>query len=225
MKNSLKSLLLATTAATLMASTAAVAYEQGDIVIRTGPTTVAPNEDSSTVAGIPGSEVEVGNSTQLGLTLTYMYTNKIGIELLVATPFDHDITGNSVLNGAGITDIASAKQLPPTLTVNYHPASTNSKFQPFIGAGINYTIFFDEQADKSFEALAGSTDVKLDDSWGLALRAGIDYQLSEKWALTASMWYLDIDTVATLKTAGLGTIKVDVDIDPYVYMVGLSYKF
>ena len=65
----------------------------------------------------------------------------------------------------------------------------------------------------------------LDDSWGLALRAGVDYQLSDKWAVNAGLWYIDIDTEATLKTTGLGKIKVDVDIDPYVYMVGLSYKF
>jgi len=225
MKSTLKSILFATTAATLMTSTSAAAYEAGDFIFRAGPTTVSPNEDSGTVAGIPGSEVRVDDSTQLGLTLTYMYSDHIGFELLAATPFDHDISGNSVLAAAGITDIASSKQLPPTLTVNYYPAAPSSKIQPYFGAGINYTVFFDEDADSAFEAVAGSTDVELDDSWGLALRAGVDYQLSDKWALNAGLWYIDIDTEATLKTTGLGTIKVDVDIDPYVYMVGLSYKF
>ncbi|MEH6359019.1 MAG: OmpW family outer membrane protein [Pseudomonadales bacterium] len=225
MKNSLKSVLFATTAVALLASGYAAAYEAGDYIFRAGPTTVSPNEDSGTVAAIAGSELAVNESTQLGLTLTYMYSDHIGIELLAATPFDHDVSGNSVLVGAGITDIASSKQLPPTLTVNYYPAAPSSKIQPFFGAGINYTIFFDEQADSAFETIAGSTDVELDDSWGLALRAGVDYQLSDNWALSASMWYIDIDTEATLKTSNLGTLKVDVDIDPYVYMVGLSYKF
>lgn len=225
MKSTLKCILFATTAATLLASTSAIAYEAGDFIFRAGPTTVSPDEDSDTVAGIAGSEVHVDDSTQLGLTLTYMYSDHIGVELLAATPFDHDVSGNSVLEGAGITDIASSKQLPPSLTVNYYPASSDSKIQPYFGAGINYTYFFDEDADSAFEAVAGSTDVDLDDSWGLALRAGVDYQLSDKWALNASLWYLDIDTEATLKTTGLGTIKVDVDIDPYVYMLGVSYKF
>lgn len=225
MKKSLTSLLLTTTAVTLITSSTAIAYDKGDIILRAGPTTVVPNENSNTVAGITGSAVDVGSSTQPGLTLTYMYTSKIGIELLLATPFDHNVTGNNVLNNAGITDIASAKQLPPTLTINYYPAAPSSRIQPYFGTGINYTIFFDEQADKSFETIVGSTDVELEDSWGLALRAGVDYQLSDKWSLNASVWYIDINTEATLKTGALGTVNVDIDIDPYVYMLGLSYTF
>jgi len=224
MKNSLKSLLLATTAATVMTSTAAVAYEAGDILIKGGAANVAPNEDSSDVTPLAGAQgAKVDNNTQLGLTLTYMYTDKIGIELLAATPFEHTVTATgAVIGGADVADI---KHLPPTLTLNYYFGDSNSKVQPYIGAGINYTIFFDESADSQFEAIAGNTDVDLDDSWGLAFHAGIDYKLNEKWSLNAGYWYLDIDTEATLKTTNVGVQKVDVDIDPDVYMIGLSYKF
>jgi len=221
MKATIKSLLLISSAAALASSPAANAYEAGDILIKGGAATVAPNEDSGTVT-ITGGEVKVNDNTQLGLTFTYMYTDKIGIELLAATPFEHDIAGTKALAGV---DIASIKHLPPTLTLNYYFADSNSKIQPYIGAGVNYTIFFDEDADSDLEgALGGSTDVELDDSWGLAFHAGVDYQLNDKWALNAGYWYLDIDTNATLKGPA-ATLKVDVDIDPHVYMIGLSYKF
>jgi outer membrane protein len=207
-----------------MASTSAIAYQAGDILVKGGAATVAPNEDSSDVTPLAGSQgAKVNNDTQLGLTLTYMYTDHVGIELLAATPFEHDVKGTGAVIGG--VDVASIKHLPPTLTLNYYPASADSKFQPYIGAGINYTIFFDEDADSAFEAVAGKTDVELDDSWGLAFHAGIDYQINDRWSLNAAYWYLDIDTEATLKTANVGKQKVDVDVDPDVYMIGLSYKF
>lgn len=223
MKSTLKSLLLATTTATLMASTSAMAYEAGDILVKGGAATVAPNEDSDSIPGLVG-KAKVDDDTQLGLTLTYMYTNKIGIELLAATPFQHEVKASGgALNGV---DVASIKHLPPTLTLNYYPAAPGAKFQPYIGAGINYTIFFDEDARSQLEGgPAGKTDVELDDSWGLAFHAGIDYQINDKWSLNAAYWYLDIDTEAELKTTGVGTLKVDVDVDPDVYMLGVSYKF
>lgn len=223
MKSTLKSLLLATTTATLMVSTSTMAYEAGDILIKGGAALVAPNEDSEAFPVI-GDEAKVNDDTQLGLTLTYMYTDKIGIELLAATPFQHEVKASGgVLNGV---DVASIKHLPPTLTLNYYFADSNSKIQPYVGAGINYTVIFDEDARSELEGgPAGKTDVDLDNSWGLAFHAGIDYELNNRWSLNASYWYLDIDTEATLKTTGVGTLKADVDIDPDVYMVGVSYKF
>jgi outer membrane protein len=224
MKTSLKAVLFATTTAALGTSTFAMAYEQGDILIKGGAALVSPNDASSDITPLAGSQgAKVDDNTQLGLTLTYMYSRRIGIELLAATPFEHNVDGSgAVIGGAKVGTI---KHLPPTLTVNYYLAPPASKFQPYIGAGINYTIFFDEDADSEFEAIAGATDVELDDSWGLAFHAGLDYQLNDNWAVNASYYYIDIDTDVTLKTAGVGTLKLDIDIDPNVFMLGLSYKF
>ncbi len=70
-----------------------------------------------------------------------------------------------------------------------------------------------------------SDHLSLDDSWGLSLQVGLDYHINDKWLLNAAVWNLDIETTATIKTANLGKIKTDVDIDPWVYMVGVGYKF
>jgi len=206
-----------------MASTAAVAYEQGDILVKGGVAKVSPdNRTTSTTLG-DDKGLSVDSDIQLGLTLTYMYTDNIGVELLAATPFDHNINGAGPLTSAG--NLGSTKHLPPTVTVNYYPLASSSKVQPYVGAGINYTHFFDTQSTTTLDnTLVGPTDVHLKDSWGLAAHAGIDYEIGANWSVNAAVWYIDIDTTATL-TTGSTVHKIGLEIDPMVYMVGLSYKF
>jgi len=213
-----------------------MAYEQGDWIVRVGAANVDPDTDSDKIdiAGLATLEgVDVDDNTQLGLTLTYMLTDIWAVELLAATPFNHDIS----VKGAPV-EAGSTKHLPPTLTFMWYPmGGKDSKFQPFVGAGVNYTYFWDEDVDKELEAalgiitepVTGSTDpvpakLDLDDSWGVAARAGFDYNFNEHWGLNAGVWWIDIDTEATIKT-DLANVKFDVELDPWVYMLGVSYKF
>ncbi len=211
-----------------------LAAEQGDWIVRVGPTNVSPNSSSDPfdIAGLAQPEVEVDDAWALGFSLSYMVTDVFGLELLAATPFTHDID----IDGADIA-AGETQHLPPTLTVNWYPRGGKEGWQPYLGLGVNYTTFFGEDIDNELETalgvitepLTGRTDpirsnLRLEDSWGWAARAGVDIPLSEKWSASASMWYLDIGTEAEIINA-LGTFKADVDIDPFVYMVGVSYTF
>ncbi len=202
----------------------ALAYEKGDIILRAGVASVQPDESSSALkldgTALAGTRVGVDNNEQLGLTGTYMLTSNMGIGLLAATPFEHDITAN----GLGV-DAGSTKHLPPTLTLQYFPMDSASDFQPYVGIGINYTAFFDEKVDSELEGVLGRGDLELDDSIGLALEAGVDYAFDEHWVLNAAVWYIDIETSADFKFDSGSRVKADVDIDPWVYMLGLGYKF
>jgi len=210
------------------------AREAGDIIFRVGAATVDPSgvdSDTLTLDGtkLGGTEIDqINTNTQVGLTLTWMVTNKIALDLLAATPFDHDIKADG-LEGLGINKVGDTSHLPPTLSVQYHPmGGSNSKFQPFFGLGVNYTTFFDEDASNELEnALGEKYDLDLDDSWGLALQIGADYFVTDNIALNATVWRINIETDATLKGKTTGTkIKADnVDINPWVYMVGVGYKF
>ncbi|WP_303287566.1 OmpW family outer membrane protein [Marinobacter sp. SS8-8] len=205
-------------AAAVMASAPAVqAYEAGDFIGRVGAVTVAPDASSDPITNLgPDARVDVDNNTQLGLTLSYMLTDQLALGVLAATPFSHDIKGDGDL--AGLGKLAETKQLPPTITLQYFPMPSGSKLQPYVGAGVNYTVFFDEQ---TAGALAG-TDIKLDDSFGLAAEVGLDYMITENIGVNAAVWWIDIDTEAKIEAVNQ---TVDVEIDPLVYMVGLSYKF
>lgn len=213
----------------MMGATAAMAYEPGDFIVRAGAANVDPNEDSNALSlngnpgTWPGSEAEVDDDTQLGITFTYMFKEHWGVGLLAATPFDHDIEAD-LGNGTKL-DAGSTKHLPPTLTLQYFPMDADSRFQPYVGAGINYTNFFQEDVDSELESIFGHGELDLDDSWGYAFQAGVDYMINDRWLLNASIWYLDIDTEAKFKFDGGDVIESDVDIDPMVYMIGIGYKF
>ncbi len=187
-----------------LASPFANAYQKGDIIVRAGVASVQPNDSvTGTLKTLNGA---VKSNTQLGLTASYMLSDKVGIELLAATPFKHDITSNG-------NKIGSTKQLPPTLSLQYYPMDAKSALQPYVGLGVNYTAFFEEKSTLG--------DLKLDNSWGVSAQLGADYAISEHVVLNAAMWYIDIDTKAKLGSANIGTVSVD----PWVYMVGVGYKF
>lgn len=219
------SLLLSSLVTLIVASPVAQAHKQGEIIVRAGAAMVDPDIGESSVSlpggKVPGSDVSVSDDTQLGLTVGYMLTDHVGIELLAATPFEHDVT----LKGLGGLDgkLATIKELPPTLSLQWFPMDPSSKWQPYVGAGINYTYFFDEELTNARKA-AGWHSLDREASWGLALQAGIDYMITDNVLINAAVWRIDIDSEAT---AYLGNTKakVDIDVDPWVYMIGVGYKF
>lgn len=206
-------------------SMTAHAHKQGDWILRAGAAVVEPDEssdalDTQAAGTLAGTGVGVDPGSALGITVAYMLTDRIGIELLAATPFKHDITVQGV---AGLSDLGSVEHLPPTLSVQYY-FLPGSAIRPYIGVGVNYTTFFSEELSSSVESALGASNLDLDDSVGLAAQFGVDWQLGDRWLLNAAVWRIDIGTTATLDSA-LGQVEVDVDIDPWAYMVGLGYKF
>lgn len=209
--------------ALLAVSVTAQAHQAGDIIVRAGAITVDPNEDSSNVsingAAVAGTGATLNSDTQLGLNFAYMLNDNFAVELLAATPFEHDIG----TRGLGGLELGSTKQLPPTLSMLYYPMNGSSAFQPYAGLGLNFTWFFDNKLSSEAEN-AGFSGLDLKDSWGWAAQVGADYMLTDKVMLNAQVRYIDIETTGTTY-AGPAKVSVDVDVDPFVYMVGLGYKF
>ncbi|WP_076496755.1 outer membrane protein OmpW [Shewanella morhuae] len=212
-----KNTVSAVVAASLLAigfSASVSAHQAGDIIIRAGVAVVAPNESSQDVAG--NGEFIINNNTQLGLNFGYMLTDNLGIELLAATPFSHDVS----LKGVG--KIADTKQLPPTLVAQYYFGDAQSALRPYIGVGVNYTNFYDSEFTNDLNGAL--TDLSLSNSWGVAGQVGLDYQLSKNWLVNASVWYMQISTDVKFNLAE-APVKIETDIDPWVYMVSVGYTF
>lgn len=224
-----KSLLGASLVALALVAPAAHAYQAGDFILRAGAVTTAPNEDSGELKfdGVKasGTKATLTSDTQLGLAFAYMLTDHFGLELLAATPFQHEVG----VKGLGGLDgkIADIKQLPPTLSLQYYPMEASSRFQPYAGIGVNYTLFFDEDLTSERKA-QGFSNMKLKNSVGLTGQLGMDYLVNDHLLVNAAIWYVDINTEASIdgpSALSIGKTKVDVDVDPWVYMVGLGYKF
>jgi len=224
----LKQLLLGLVLVTL--PVVVMAHGQDEWIVKIGVAHVAPDASSGPITSkadgsivIPGSPVDVDSGTALGITIGRMLNENIGLELLAATPFAHDLEGDEAL--AGLGKIGEIEHLPPSLLVQYH-FSPDAKVQPYVGAGANYTFFFNEESSSSLDAALGApTDISLDDSFGLAAQAGVDVMMNNGWFFNAALWWLDIETTAEIQPAGAGALEVDVDVDPLVYMIGFGKTF
>lgn len=217
-------------------SVATQAYEQGDIILRAGITTVVPNDDSDPIIlpGVPEDTlrngVSVDNGTALGLIGAWMINDKWALELLAATPFEHDLDVTDLDIPAG-----SVKHLPPTLSLQWYPRGGMPGWQPYLGFGLNYTTFFEEEVDPALGNVLGevlsatSARLNLDDSFGWGAQAGVDIPINDDWAVNVGVWYLDIGTTAEIRLGfedgSSAKERFDVDINPLVWNIGVSYNF
>lgn len=231
-----KSLLALTVLSALSLSTIAADYQAGDIVVRGGITLVDPNSDKSSVVvealgGTTPLTLSVDDNSQLGLNFLYFYDSNWAVEVLAATPFTHDVTIHDPqgisegLFGANVdgATLGEVTHLPPTVSALYY-FNTASKLKPYVGLGINYTIFFDEEFKSTPESL-GFNNLELDGSFGLSAQIGADYILDDKWHINASARYIDINTEANFKIGSDTKGSADIDVDPMVFSIMLGYKF
>ena len=220
--NTLTRAALAIAIGAVFTTGSALAYEAGDIIARAGWAHVAPDTDSDEFSNFPGAKAEVDDTDSLGLTFSYLFTDNIGVGVLAAYPFETDIEGDGTISA--VEKVGDTKFLPPTVTLQYH-FNTGSNFHPYIGAGINYTYFWDEDTS---DAPFNGSDLDLDNSWGFAGEAGLDYTFKNDYLVSAQVWYIDIETTADSSgAAGNPALagKADVDIDPWVFMLGVGKKF
>jgi outer membrane protein len=182
--------------------------EKGDWLLRAGVTQIDTDSDGLQLA--PGTTVSADSAAGVTFNGTYMLTDNLGLELLAALPYKHDIE----LNG---DKVGSTKHLPPTFSLQWHQPIGSSSIVPYAGVGINYTIFFD---DKTQGALQG-TDLSLDNSIGLAAQLGADWFLGSNWLVNLDVRYIDIDTDAKLDGTDIGSVS----IDPWLYGINVGYRF
>lgn len=220
----MKTILVTASAAVAAAAMAApAAAEAGDVHVRLRGILVAPTESSGDVLpAFPGERVSVDNSFMPEVDVTYFVTDHVSLELIAATT-KHTASGITGTTG-GIGPLASTWVLPPTLTVQYRPIATG-RVRPYVGAGVNYTLFYSENASSALEAAVGQTRVRLSDSFGVAAQAGVDIDLTDKIFLNLDVKWVDMDTTARLRTTAIGDQRVRVSLDPFIFGAGLGFRF
>ncbi|RCK39454.1 membrane protein [Thalassospira xiamenensis] len=182
--------------------------QAGDIVIRGRVVGVVPDEDitSGTLAG----EGKVDDDVIPEVDFSYFITDNIALELIAGTS-KHDVTWNT---GSSNLDLGSVRLLPPTLTAQYH-FMADQRFSPYVGAGINYTFFYDSKPGQF-------NSVKYDDGFGYAFQAGFDYAISGPWSLNVDVKKIYLNTDVSVNG---GAVKADADLDPWLFGIGVGYRF
>lgn len=207
-----RSLILATGALAL-AGTASAQSLLDNFQFKVGVSLIQPDE-SATISAIGGT-VDISDEYVPSLQIEYFFTDNISVELLccIAT---HDVS--AINTSLGTVNLGEVSHFPPTVTAKYRWTDFGA-FQPYLGAGVNYTTFYDDE----LPAGGPVTSIEYDDSFGGALQAGFDYKLDEHWALNFDIRKIWISTDVTL-VAG-ATINADVDINPLVMTVATGYRF
>ncbi len=213
----MKKLLLATTAGFLFAALGSgLAYAQdgkaaGTFLLRGRMIAMVPDE-SSTVTPIRGS-VDASNAVVPELDISYFVTDNIAFELIAATtPHNMKDKGSTI----GDVDLGSVWLLPPTLTAQYH-FMPKSPFSPYIGAGINYTFFYNADAPGN-----PVRSISYENNFGWALQIGMDYNVTGRWFLNADLKKVFLSTKANING---GAITGDVNLDPWIFGLGVGYRF
>lgn len=153
-------------------------------------------------------ETDVDNAYVPEVDLTYFFTKNIAAELIAAT------AKHSVFAGTG--KVGDTWILPPTLTIQYHFTPDNA-FSPYIGAGLNYSIFYGEDTTASY------TKMGVDGGLGYAVQAGFDYWLDDNWGVNLDVKYIDLNVDVSVNNGALHAY--DVDLNPVVVGAGVSYRF
>ena len=185
---------------------------------------VQPNEKSE-VSAI-GGDVNISNSFIPELDFTYFFNKNVAAELILGTT-KHDVktTGSNLTAIGGPAsaevDLGSVWLLPPTLTLQYHFYPTKT-LKPYLGAGLNYTIFYSVDEGSVVKGL------DYDNAVGFALQGGLDYMLNDKYFLNFDIKKLflktDVNVDATNLASGL-KIPAEVNFDPLLIGFGVGMKF
>ena len=162
----------------------------------------------------PGADAEVGDATTALLTYEYEVKPNVGIEFVMGIP--PKIKAKATGSVAFLGEILSARNVAPSLIVNYHFGDAGTAFRPYLGMGVNYTRFTDIQTPYGW-------NVKLTDSVGLMVQGGIDYALDKRWGLFASVARVDVKS--KLVATGATVLQSTIDFRPWTYTFGAAYKF
>ena len=203
MKTMMKSVVVALIA---LATSQAMAQESPWLV-RARAVYIDPDNKSTPVAGSGASDrIEVATKTIPELDISYFFTPHISAELILTYPQKHKVR----LDGA---EIGSFKHLPPTLTAQYHFAP-GATINPYLGVGVNYTRI------SKVRLLDGAGDLE-NDSWGLALQAGVDFRINERWSINADVKKVNIRSDVYVGGVNASHLKVD----PVLFGLGVGYRF
>jgi len=177
----------------------------------------------------PDLSLNVKSTSTLFLSLSKRLSDHIDIELLGGLPPLHrsyakgaSSVGSLPYNGV---EIGSSRQFAPTVIINYNLFDPGTALRPYIGAGFNYTHFYDRKTTAAGDSInGGATSVALSDSLGPAVQIGLRYQATEHVSLNASLVRPIVQSQLTATTDGIAR-TIDINFNPLVSIVSLEYAY
>ena len=227
MKHQMK--FLAVAAAALLAAGSVSAQTAGTWMVRAGVTKLAPvgpsgcmtAPDYGDLSGCTRSNVSA--DTQLAGGITYMYTDNISIDVPLALPFKHKIIGAGTMVNTG--QLGEVKALPMTVFLQYRFLEANAKFRPYVGLGVTYAYFFDEQGSYHLTQTTNPggppSSFAVDSKWIVTPQIGATMAIGDKWFVDVFYSKAKLNTTTHFSTGQ----TMPADLDPAAYGIAVGYKF
>ena len=223
MKNTVKFLLIP---AVLACAAAAQAQTAGTWMVRGGVTKITPNVSSGDLSApsLAGTKASINSSTKVSGGITYMLDNNISIDVPLSVPFEHEISGDGAVLGAG--KIADVKALPATVLIQWRFMEPTSAFRPYVGAGLTYAAFYGARSTSTLTAISGGTPsnpttLSIDSKWAATVQVGASFAIDSNWFVDANYTYTPLTTRTTLSTGQTQDIK----LDPSSISLAVGYRF
>jgi len=208
-----KSLLAALfVGASILTTSQAWADEKGDIILRLRAVILDPEESGEFT--VIGGEPKLDNPYGFELDASYFFTDHLAAELIFVG--GARVSPRAVNTVLGDVDLGTVIASPAAITGQYHFLESGSAVRPYVGAGVNYIIFSFTEVGSALESIS------YDNSFGVHVQAGANIRVNERWSVNLDVKRLWNDTSAA---ANSGAITANVDLDPWIYGIGLSYRF
>lgn len=223
MKTTMK---LVAACALLACGTAVFAQSAESVLVRAGATTITPNVDSGwlTAPSLAATTVSVGASTRMTGGITYMVSDNLAVDVPLGLGFQHDISGDGAILGAG--KIGDVKALPVTALAQWRFMDAKSTFRPYVGAGLTYAAFYGAKSTSTLTAITGGTPANpttlaVNSKWTMSVQLGASVQLGGGWFVDANYVYTPLSTRTTLSTGQ----TLDAKLNPSAVSFAIGMKF
>lgn len=223
MKTTAKLLLIP---ALLVCAAAAQAQSAGTWMVRAGGTTITPNVTSGdlTAPSLAGTKASINSSSKVSGGITYMVDDNFSIDLPLAVPFQHDISGDGAILGAG--KIGDVKALPATLMAQWRFMGPKDTIRPYVGAGITYAAFYGAKSTSTLTALTGGTPsnpttLSIDSKWAATVQLGASFSMGGGWFVDACYTYTPLSTRTTLSSGQ----TLDATLNPSSVSLAIGFTF
>lgn len=201
-------------------------FERGDILLRMRFIDIIPNDSNGAVTitnlDTSGSKLSIKGASGFEGDVSYMVTPSIGVEVSLesSTHVLKDNTGKvASTTGKGSDLIGATSMLPLTVIAQYH-FMPKLRVHPYVGLGLNYTLFYKEESGLN------GVNLNVDNSVGLAAQTGVDIGIHERWFLNIDLKYIDMSSTMNLSNPNSGvTAKTDLKISPWILGVGIGTYF
>lgn len=164
---------------------------------------VEPLSDySGTIEGIP-TTVTADSVFGFGIAAEYLLSRNVGIEtewFMAEVDFDVEAMGVAV-------ELGSSWMSPFLVALNYH-FNTGEGVDLYAGPLVAYTLW------GNLEGSFGSSESESD--FGFGAQVGVDIPARSGWALAVGVKYF---------TVSAGDESIEIDVDPLVLRLGVSYRF